>query len=442
KVDAYEYINDYPFPYDSSKTEELTIAVKLEKEKALSIGGSFNLLIGLNVNSQNFFTRTEGNYILFIHNPQILLRPEWKTAFTAAITQIRTEQKSGALLGIFNPITKEIIRITSAASIETALSQIQNTKKVYAMDSILHDSFAALESIQNSYNTRFVWITDSDLMKSNTINREREYFDFLMKLQSQNNISFSYFGYGEVPAWAVMNQSLKNVGGNSYYVDGPPQLESKLWDDYKRFSYPTVKDIKINVSLMPWIHEARYDYRPAWYPVSGFRPVSSYYTHTTQHELKSMDQDEHKIFLHYLSIGPENTAASDLYFRTVVQGRTVPIGFCSVEYYSWRDKKTKYKTFPLSITYTDDYSEYEAAIDAKVSKYTVLQNTGFILKELSGLVNSRQYYTAILLVDSQIKMLKKYLAQTPGKEIEGDIETLEKNRTLLMEQARSLNYIR
>jgi len=60
-----------------------------------------------------------------------------------------------------------------------------------------------MEAIDNNYNTRFLWITDSDLLRSNNATREREYFDFLIKLQSQNDISFSYLGYGEVPNWAT-----------------------------------------------------------------------------------------------------------------------------------------------------------------------------------------------------------------------------------------------
>jgi hypothetical protein len=68
-----------------------------------------------------------------------------------------------------------------------------------------------MDVIDNDMPTRFVWITDSDLLKSNNAAREREYFDYLMKLQSQNNISFSYIGYGEVPDWSTMNQSLKNI---------------------------------------------------------------------------------------------------------------------------------------------------------------------------------------------------------------------------------------
>jgi hypothetical protein len=441
-VDAYAYINDYVFPYEINADDDLSIFVKLEKEKVLTIGDNFNLLIGLHVNNKDFFKRTEGNYILFIHNPKLLLQTEWRDSIAAVLRRIRQAQRSSAVLGIFNPDKNEIITIPGADSIQSALTKIQNTSKVYNIDAILDQSFKSMDAIANNYSTRFLWITDSDLLRSNNSDREREYFDFLMKLQSQNNISFSYLGYGEVPAWSTMNQSLKNVGGNSYYIDTNKELETKVWDDYDRFVYPTIENIKINISLMPWIREARFDYRSEWYPVRDFMPITQYYTHSTKNEIKNMDSGEHKIFLYYLNINAENQAASDLYYRTVFTDKKVPVGFCSVEYYSYADGKTKYKTFPLQIEYTEDYDDYAAHINQSVRKYTVLQNTGFILKELSNLVNRRQYYTAILLVDSQIKILEKYLREKEDAEITKDIETLTKNKDLLMEQAKSLKYIR
>jgi hypothetical protein len=443
-VDAYAYINDYVFPYEIDAHDDISIFVKLEKERILTIGDTFNLLIGIHVNNKDYFRRIEGNYILLIHNPEILLRTEWRNSITSVLRRLRQAQRTDAVLGIFNPARNEIIKIDTVDSIPNALNQLQNTRKVYSIDTILDQSFKNMDKIDNAYNTRFLWMTDSDLLKStnDSSNRTREYFDFLMKLQSQNNISFSYLGYGEVPTWATMNQSLKNVGGNSYFIHNNQELEEKIWDDYDRFVYPTVENIKINVSLMPWIRESRYDYRSEWYPLNDFMPITNYYTHTTTNIIKNMDSGEHKIYLYYLNIAASNQAASDLYYRTVTTGGVVPVGFCSVEYYSYPDRKTKYKTFPLTIKYTEDYDDYAAHIDQSVRKYTVLQNTGFILKELSNLVNRRQYYTAILLVDSQIKILERYLQEKPDDKIAQDIEILNKNKDLLMEQAQSLNYIR
>jgi hypothetical protein len=263
-----------------------------------------------------------------------------------------------------------------------------------------------------------------------------------MKLQSQNNISFSYLGYGEVPDWATMNRSLKNVGGNSYFIQTSQELEATLWGDYDRFVYPTIENIKMNISLMPWITESRYDYRSEWYPVTNFKPTAAYYTHTTMNEIKNMDSGDHKIFLYYLKINAINKVMTDLYFRTIYANGVVPVGFCSVEYYSYNDGKTKYKIFPLEVKYTENYDEYKTYLDQSVSEYTVLQNTGFILKELSQLVNSRQYYAAILLIDSQIKTLAKYQREEVSAKIAEDIALLTRNKNLLMEQAKSLNYIR
>jgi hypothetical protein len=441
-VDAYAYINDYIFPYEINNNDDLSIFVKLEKERILTIGDKFNLFIGLHVNNKDYFKQNEGNYIVFIHNPEILLRNEWKNSFVSILGKIRQAQKTDAVLGLFNPAKNEIINISAVNSIQAALNQIQTTRKVYNMDTLLDQSFENMDAIQNNYNTRFLWITDSDLLKSNNSTRERQYFDYLMKLQSQNKISFSYLGYGEVPNWAVMNQSLKNVGGNSYYINSNQELEEKVWDDYDRFVYPTIENIKINVSLMPWVTEARFDYRTEWYPTTNFMPVTNYYTHTLSNTIKNMDSGEHKIYLYYLNINAINKTESDLYYRTISKDENTPIGFCSVEYYSYNAGKTIYKTFPLQVKYTENYDEYTANINKEVSKYSILQNTGFILKELSNLVNRRDYYTAILLVDSQIKMLQKYLAEKQDDAIKKDIDTLNKNRELLMEQAKSLNYIR
>jgi hypothetical protein len=441
-VDAYEYINDYVFPYDNNPLDDLSIFVKLEKGHVLSIGDNFNLLIGLRVNEQSHFSRIEGNFILFIHNPNVLLQPDWKNSIIRVLQRIRQAQQSDAVLGIFNSATNEIIYIPDTNAITGALNQIQNTRKVFAIDAILDNSFRSMEAIANDYNTRFFWMTDSDLLRGNNADREREYFDFLIRLQTQNSISFSYLGYGEVPNWATMNQSLKNAGGNTYFIDSSAELEEEIWGDYDRFVYPTIENIKVNLALMPWITETRFDYRNEWYPVTNFTPVNANYTHTRSNNIKNMDADDTRIFLYYLRIGAIITTAANQYYREISSNRIVPVGIVSVEYYSYTQGKTIYRIYPLQVTYTDDYDSYSAQIDHSVRKYTILQNTAFILKELSNLVNQRQYYTAILLVDSQIKLLEAFLEEGPDDEISGDIETLNKNKALLMEQARSLQYIR
>ena len=442
-VDAYEYINDYVFPYEMNPSEDLSVFVSLEKSDVLSIGDNFNLLIGLRVNEQSFFSKREGNFILFIHNPTVLLQLQWRNAVTAVLRRIIEAKESDAVIGIFNSNTNEIIQLPNVNAISSALNQIMNTRKVFAIDTILDQSFKCMDALENDYDTRFLWMTDSDLLRSNNSAREREYFDFLIRLQSQNNISFSYLGYGEVPNWVTMNQSLKNAGGNTYFINSAAELEEEIWGDYNRFVYPAIENIKINLSLMPtWISETRFDYRSEWYPVTSFTPVAANYTHTRSHNIKNMDADDHRIFQYYLRIVAENTSASNQYYREISADRNAPVGFVSVEYYSHTQGKTIYRVFPLQVTYTDDYDSYAAGIDHTVRKYTILQNTAFILKELSNLVNQRQYYTAILLVDSQIKLLEGFLREGPDNEIAGDIATLTRNKTMLMEQARSLQYIR
>ena len=136
-----------------------------------------------------------------------------------------------------------------------------------------------------------------------------------------------------------MNQSLKNVGGNSYYINTVEELEDKIWEDYDRFVFSTIKDIKVNVSLNSWITEMRFDFRSDWYPVSNFIPVNTNYTHTRSNAIKSMDSKEHRIFQYYLKISAENSTASNQYYRKISSDRIVPVGFVSIEYYSYTEKK-------------------------------------------------------------------------------------------------------
>ena len=155
-----------------------------------------------------------------------------------------------------------------------------------------------------------------------------------------------------------------------------------------------------------------------------------------------MDADDHRIFQYYLRLGAINATEGNAFFRDTVTDANVPIGFVTVQYYSYRQGRTIYQAFPLTVRYTEDYDNYNAHFNHTVRKFTVLQNTGFILKELSNLVNRRDYFTAILLVNSQINLLEGFLAEYHDEMIESDILTLRLNRDLLMEQARSLNLIR
>ena len=441
-IDAYAFINDYTFPFAANENEDLSIFVKLEKERILTVGGNVNLFIGLRVNERDFFERREGNYIVFIHNPEILFRTEWEKAFIAVLSRIRESMHSDAIFGIFNPHQNKIMHITDIASIQAILDTLKPTRKIHDVSIILERSFRAMEAIENSYDTRLLWVTDSDLLRGTNAARNRQYFDFLMRLQTQNRISFSYLGYGEVPNWAAMNVYLKNVGGNSYYIHSHEELEDIIWDDFERFVHPTIENIRINVSLMPWVTESRFDFRSEWYPLVNFRPTASFYTHTRSNEILSMDFGTHRIFQYYLTLGSIISTQENLFYRDIARDGNTPLGFVAVQYYSFREGRTIYRSFPLVIRYTEDFAEYTAHFNHYVRKFTILQNTGFILKEISQLVSRREFFNAILLVNSQINLLERILEENYDEMIANDILTLRLNRDLLMNQARSLNLIR
>jgi hypothetical protein len=452
KIDVTSSLNDFPFPYTMNAQEDMSVFVTLEKNAILTRGDSFNLLVGLKVNNKAFFNKQEGNYIVHIHNPALLRQKAWKNAITKALTAIRQSQESTAVLGIYDPATTSIIEIPTVESIPNVLSRIEHNRKTFPLDTMLNHILTGIESLPHDYAARLVWISDADLLKTD---RDIRIFNFFISLYAQHTISFSYFGYFEtpehtdtpswwklrkerqrynaIPDWAFMNDPLIHNEGNSYFIQTLEELEETILDDYDRFVYPTVGNIKITLALKPWISQQGFDFRPSWYPLENFRPLGDYYQHTynLRRTIKNMDYDEHRLFLFYLAIGLDTWTEEQ---PSLNHKDAVLVGFCSVEYDSYKERKTIYKTYPLQVKYTEDYSVYYNNTNAVVSKYTILQNTGFILQELSQLVNRGDYYTAILLADSQIRNLEPYRGDI---KIDEDIETLKKHRDLLLDKQRS-----
>jgi hypothetical protein len=459
KIDVNTTINDFSCPYAIDTKEDLSIFVTLEKTKIFKNDTDrFNLLLGLKVNTKEFFKKTARNYIVYIDNPGLLLDKVWREALVSSLVYIRQTQSPNAVFGVFSAAENKIITIPSVESIPAILNDIQKNKKAPSAAAVLDNACQQMGKIGNGLTTKLVWVSDTSFINDS---KDSGMFDFFMKLYAQNNMTFSYLGYyekpiytttntkqiqkkerqryGTIPNWALMNTALKSAGGSSYYTETAKELSETILDDYDRFVRAAVENIRVKVSLMPWILTDYVDYRSEWYPVNNFRSQYGNRISLGQFELKNMEYDEHKTYLYYLVMRP------DVQFRLAenkmdTDNNVLPVGTCSVEYYSYTQGKTVYKTYPLNIDYTDDYGAYKAGINDTVVKYTILQNTAFILQELNGFLQTSNYYNAILLLDAQIRNLKKYQGIQADAMISDDIETLQENKNLIMYQARKSIY--
>jgi hypothetical protein len=440
-IDAESYLDSFRFAYPAKEGQDLSVFVKLEKQQALVSGDTLSLFIGLLANNATLFPNREGNYVVFIQNPGLLLYRDASQSIRSAILSIRGSMSAQERLGLFSAEKNQIYLVTDEVSLNDALGRIGADRKVYKNDAILSSALSCMGKIDNGFPTRFVWITDENLLKADT---DANLLQFSLALYSQNKITVSYLGYGELPQWAKMNSYLQGVGGSSYFISKYPELQTTLLDDYKRFSHPTVEDIKVTVSLMPYIQASANDYRSQWYPaLTNFRPTLAYYNRPRSVQLvKSLDYDQHKILIHYLSLDTQNKVLTNEYLWKNGFTNTIPVGTVCVEYYSHKDHQKRLLTYDLSIEYTRDWKAYAKGIDPVIQKYTLLQNTPYIIKEISSLVTNRNYPTAILLVDAQMKRLQELLANYAETQIKEDIDTLNKYKDLLIAQARSLNYIR
>jgi len=444
QIDALSYLDEFPTEVTADPQKDLTISVELEKPLVLARGDRFNLQITLATNADTFYPMRGVNYIVYFHNPGLLLYPDVTRTIVSALSDIRSSMGVSGLLCLYSAGDRKLMPVGAIKDIAPALDALAHQKKQYQNDAVLGGAFEAIATIDNDNPARFVWVTDDDLLKNANDTRV---FTFSMKLYAQNRTSFAYVGYGEKPAWATMNASLLDVGGSSYYVEEQAGIAETLRDDYRAFARPTVEDVRITLAIYPWISALQNDYREEWYPAAkALRPTASFYDRpATAHYVKSMDYGEHKTFLHYLGIDAQNLLlARNFYFFNENGLRdTIPVGLLSVEYWSHTARERRLVTKELTVTYTRNWSEYEARISPVVQRSTVLQNTPYILKELSVLVSqTRDYHTAILLVDNQIGRLRAVARAAGDQMVSEEIENLVKYKDLLLKQARSLNYIR
>ncbi|QQO10126.1 hypothetical protein [Breznakiella homolactica] len=453
QIDTAAAINDYDFPYEINPQEDVSVFVQLEKNRTLKtennlFNENLNLFIGLRVNEKNFFAKETVNYIIFLQSPELLRDDGLKNSLIDVLTELRRSQPAEGVLGIFTEEDTGIKEISSVSSVRNIISELKESKKQSTTSAIIDRIINYRSGVPNDFLTRIVWISNSDPFKDAG---ERQMINFFMELSSQNNISFSYLIYGEtpdygnlndrrvlrrerkryndMPNWEAINSALVKYGGNSYFAQSPSELKEIITDDYNKFIYPAVRDIKISVILKPWISPR-----------------------INNAEIKNMDYDEHRMFLHPITLKLQypqtnrNNPEENDEIKEIFETGIIPIGMCIIQYYSLNEEKTVYKTFPLEIASTDDYGEYAAGMNTVIQDYAVLQKTGEILKQLSYFRNRNiqtdAYFNMALRVNQQIRDLEKIYNGQSNQIIESDVEVLEMNLNLLLEQIRKSEYMK
>lgn len=455
KIDDSIVINDYPFPWEIENNEDLSVFARLEKNVLLREGGSFNLLVGVKANDREFFKKQEGNYIVYIHNPSRFLNHEQKTALVSVLSKIQRSMGNGSVCALFSP-TSGLIVVSSPSDIQDGLERVREDRKNYTGDIILKEAHEALRTLNGP--SRLVWVSGESLFSSA---QDSRVFDFYLRLYDLYRIGFSYMGffenrtpadfnsrsgrrrekqrYAALPDWQSINGVLRNSGGASRYLQNTRDLEESLWEDYDRFTHPAVRDLKIRITLMPWISirpgDNGMDLPNPYY--NGYDPRSN-----LEQSIPAMDYGDHRMSFCYLHIENPNRLFLDPVFGSLPPDGPVPVGSCSVEYYSTSRGERVYKYIPLSIRFTGDYQEYLNAGDEIVSRYSILQNTAFILENLGALADRGDYYAALLWVERQVLILENQYNRIGNKDdplsimIAEDIETLKKNRDLLTRSRR------
>lgn len=406
-IDTSSFINAYAFPYKANEQDDLSIFFLNNKVSYLTSGGTQSLVLGLRANQPAFFESRDVNYVMYIQNPSFLKTDRSFKVFESSLQTIFDAKTSSTRIALFSAQSGSLSFIGSKAEITAALQQISNEVKVKQNLKTASLAFTAMKNDGNTNPWRFMWVTDENVLQSNT---DISSFKVLASMHAALNISFSLLCYGSSPQWGSVNDMLTGIKGSSYYGKTYQYLESSISNDFIQFSKPAVSSITLTIAASPWL---------------GGNTQASI-------NLGSLGAGQSLMIQQALELPAFESMPlmrKDEFFTAA---------YCYISYYSHKEKKLKYITLNIDASYTDSIDQWYSSRNPIALKYITLSKTGETLSSMSKAFKLGSYSTAFEYLDMQILSLKEL--DPDGKDIliRSDVQMLEKTRTSLFNQVQSV----
>lgn len=394
------YLSSFTFPYKVQKDEPFSIFVNQENETILNSGGKSNILVGLRVNNNDYFTIRDVNYVIYLQNPAFLQTERVFKLYESALNRIFELKSDNSRIALYSNLNKSIQVISKKENINKSLKAISNETKDKQSQQILKDIYNDLSTKENGMPWRIIWISDENVFKTS---EDISFYETIYESYKSQNISFSFLGYGATPLWNNVNNQLCYTEGNSYYGKTYQYLENSVVTDFEGFAYPAIKDIKVSFSTFPWVN-------------STSRKI---------YQINSMNVNDSKILLFPFSVDSVYNTALNLH-EELANEEELLVGVVSVEYFSEASQKKTFLEYPIKLKYTDDYDLYLKTTNNIVTKYVILQETPYVLKKMCIAYNRKEYGNALRLLNNQINSLSDLQKTSKDSQLSLDIEMLEK----------------
>jgi hypothetical protein len=333
-----------------------------------------------------------------------------------------------------------LLAVEDGNAFRRVAQNLSRAQKRYDNQRLLHELLGAASAELEGERRHVIWVTDENVVETP---QDARMFSFSVNLLGGADISFSYLGYGEVPSWQVLNDSLGVNNGNSYFADDEDEILEKIDEDIGYFATPAVEDVTISLTWSRHVSAVATYYPSRHYrSVSGFSPRFNNGRPASGHYRGGMNYDEIARFLHYVRV-PALLSMTELGEDNPVDRRgRYQIGTVSVWYTLEATGERRYEELPITVEYTDSLETETASRNDYVLADTIIQNTPLVLKEVAWMINSqRNYLTSLELLQAQALLLADIESVREDQAIAEDIEMLNATYDLLFEQARTLNLI-
>jgi hypothetical protein len=434
-IDSEAYLSEFAFERETERGELLSAWVELEATSVLNCGELLALRIALRTAPADQFPEAEGSYVFFFQDPGLL----GELSVRRGVAQL-IDGNPRLDYHLYDPDEQSLRAVEDGASFQRVAQTLSRAQKRYDNQRLLHELLDTASDELEGERRHVIWVTDENVVETS---QDARMFSFSVNLLGGADISFSYLGYGEVPSWQILNDSLGVNNGNSYFADDTDEILEKIEDDIGYFAVPAVEDVSV---VLRW--SGHVSTQATYYPSRHYRSVSGFSARfnngrpTAGHYRGGMNYDEIQRFIHYVRV-PATITMTELGEDNPVDRRgRYQIGTVFLWYTIEATGERRYEELPIAIQYTDSLETEAASHNEYVLADTIIQNTPLVLKEVAWLINSqRNYLTSLELLQAQTLLLTDIRSVREDEAIDEDIEMLNATYDLLFEQARTLNLI-
>jgi hypothetical protein len=258
----------------------------------------------------------------------------------------------------------------------------------------------------------------------------------LIAAHGTTSTEISFCGYTESFRPETVNRFVRQYGGNSYYISEPAQLAGIIHTDFEYYQRPAVSDLLVSVHQL--------GASPQRDPLRTHRQISmgpgEHHTILLQMNVPSREE--------YGRVVKQSLMEGSLYLRTekpVIEmekeeidlPETYPLAYVTYQFYNRARDRMEYGAQEISVIYEHDYARYRTSEDLYVTKNKAILGTAVLFKQISGLLLSRDFEQAIVLIRDQVKVLENVNRVVDDPLIAEDIDTLNEYKKLIAEYERS-----